>query len=190
MTQLSRILRDLPGEEPMCLSDLSDRMGNHAHAMILVVLAAPELIPLTPSIAPLLAIPMLLTAVHMGLHGERRALPQWLGRRKVPAAMIRVLRDRVAGWIGRLEGVTRRRWPALADRARLVGWVTAGVALVLLVPLPFVNTPPAVCVILMALGLMLRDGLLVALGLGLTVIVGAVFALLAVMGWDWLTSLI
>jgi hypothetical protein len=55
-------------------------------------------------------------------------------------------------------------------------------SLLLLLPLPLVNTPPAVCLLLLAWGLMRRDGVFVLAGL-----VGTV-ALLAVVGWAAVAS--
>jgi hypothetical protein len=77
--------------------------------------------------------------------------------------------------------MSRPRWAAFAGQERLIGLVCAYLSLILLLPLPFVNAPPAICLALIALGLIQRDGVLIALGLAGTVM--TTFALVAAVVW-------
>jgi hypothetical protein len=79
----------------------------------------------------------------------------------------------------RLEGVVRPRLTFLhagPGMARLVGLgvALAGLGLMLPLPIPFSNALPAWAVVLLALGLMERDGLFLLLG-HLTVLAGWLF---------------
>ena len=56
----------------------------------------------------------------------------------------------------------------------LCGIVVTGLAIVLLVPLPFSNFPPSVTLICLSLGLMQRDGALILVGLLLTIVALAI----------------
>lgn len=188
-TDLPEILRDLPEEKAVRIGDVAGQMGGHGHALVILLLSIPEIIPFVPSVAVVLGIPILLLSIDMALHGEARRLPDWLSRRTIPQSIISILRDRGAPFLDRIGWLIRPRWEGLARRTRLVGAFCVAMSLILLVPIPFLNTPPALCLILMTLGLILRDGMLVMLGLALTLVVGAGMAMIASTGLGWLSDL-
>ena len=53
----------------------------------------------------------------------------------------------------------------MAGRERLVGLVCLLLSLILLLPIPFFNTPPAIAMALLSWGLIRRDGAFVLVGL-------------------------
>jgi hypothetical protein len=69
---------------------------------------------------------------------------------------------------------------------RVIGLVCLYLAILLLLPIPFVNFPPALCLVLIALGMVQRDGLLAAIGLGAT----AVMTLSLGFAAQWLANLL
>ena len=79
-----------------------------------------------------------------------------------------------------VEKVSRPRWSELARRERLAGAACLYLAVVLLLPLPFVNLVPAVCLALIALGVVQRDGIATALGIAGTTGLTAALAYLTV----------
>ena len=79
-------------------------------------------------------------------------------------------------WIERLS---RPRWTWLAQRERPIGFVCFVLSLVLFLPIPFLNAAPAIALVLIALGMIQRDGIVVALGLFAAFLVAAIFAGLA-----------
>ena len=78
----------------------------------------------------------------------------------------------------------RPGWFTTPAGDKLVGWLTAYVALMLILPGPGTNGPPAFGNIVMALGLVEADNRTLAWGVGLTV-AGCAFAtaVLVVLGW-------
>lgn len=156
---LAQALASLPQGTPVSFAELSAKLGSRSHGAALLLLAIPDAVPLPiPSLSAVLGVPMLVVALHLAVYGEGAPLPGWLGRRQVPAAVIGLLRDRLAGVLARAERMSVRRWQWLAGRERLIGAVAALLALLLLLPLPFFNTPPAICLALLAWGLIRRDG--------------------------------
>ncbi|MFO1062049.1 MAG: exopolysaccharide biosynthesis protein [Dongiaceae bacterium] len=80
---------------------------------------------------------------------------------------------RGAPWVGHAEAVLReQRMSALTGRrARiLLALPVLAVALVITLPIPFGNAVPAVALIVIALGLMARDGVAILCGLGISVV--------------------
>ena len=158
------------------LGTLMGAFGGRVHAMALFILVLPETIPLPlPSIAAILGIPLLLIAAHLVLYGEGGTLPARVRGVTVPISTIRVVLRYLGPVLSVFERVSRPRWGDLARQERLAGVACLYLALVLVLPIPFVNLIPAVCLALIAFGVAHRDGLYVALGLALTA--GATIAL-------------
>ncbi len=64
-----------------------------------------------------------------------------------------------------IEGVSRPRWLWLARRERLIGVVCLYLSLVLILPIPLLNSPPAACIAVVALGMIQRDGVFIVAGI-------------------------
>jgi hypothetical protein len=156
---LSGVLADLAREDVTRLSDLVGMMGSRAHGTALLLLALPEAIPLpVPSVSSVLGVPLIVVAAHLILFGEGSELPRRVGEWRVPARLMRLLSHRIAPILARAERVSHPRWERVAGRERLIGVLCLYLSLVLLLPLPLVNTPPALCIVLLAWGMIQRDG--------------------------------
>lgn len=183
---LADALRAMP-DEAMTLGQLLARLGSRAHGLALVVLALPDIIPLpVPSVSAIVGVPLVIVSAHLLVYGESGRLPLWLDRRRVPQAVVRLLKSRGAGALSLGERLARPRWPAIARRERAVGAASLVLALLLLLPLPLFNAPPAFCLVLLGWGLVRRDGALVLAGLAATLVVLAVVGLTALGALDLL----
>jgi hypothetical protein len=144
-------------------------LGGRVHAMALFILVLPETIPLpVPSIGAILGVPLLVIAAHLIVYGEGGVLPAGVRDTAVPVSTIRIVLRYLRPVLGAFERVSRPRWRDLAGQERLAGVACLYLALVLVLPIPFVNLIPAVCLALIAFGVAQRDGLYVAIGLAAT----------------------
>jgi hypothetical protein len=76
--------------------------------------------------------------------------------------------------------------PLTSHGARgLLAATVAAMAVVLVLPIPFGNLPPAVALILIGLGLVFRDGVAVMLGLLTAATTVAVLTTVSVLAADW-----
>jgi hypothetical protein len=182
---LERLLRAHPTGEPWTLGDRVAVLGDRAFGVLLLMFALPNLLPVPlPGMSAVLGLPLVLLAAQMLIGLSRPRLPARLARwcpeprhaDHVVAGARRLL--------SRLERFVRPRWPFLADDRRvrhLLGAVCLALALVLALPIPLGNLLPALALSLIALGLLERDGLVVAVGValgavGLLVVVASVLA--------------
>jgi hypothetical protein len=122
-------------------------------------------------------------------------LPRFVGQRRLPPERMGPLLASAARLARRLEGLVRPRLaflhagPGMARLAGL-GVALAGLGLMLPLPIPFSNALPAWAVVLLAMGLMERDGLFVLLG-HLTVLAGWLFiGLTSILGLKGLDNLL
>ncbi len=158
------------------LRDLVALLGEQGLLVFCGVLAAPFLLPLTvPGMSTVLGLPMLLIGFAVML-SRVPWLPERLLNRSLPAATVRSVLGKVRDWAERFEHLVRPRWLGLTGgRAvnALNGALILLAVLLLMAPLPlipFVNSLPALAVILLCFGMAERDGGVIVLGYVVTLI--------------------
>jgi hypothetical protein len=164
----STILRSLASspETAVPVRAVMAAMGSRAHGIALILFALPEALPLPlPSLSSVLGIPLVIVAAHLVLAGEDSGLPERVLSAKIPTRLLQVSARYLAPVLEFLELLTAPRLSEMLRYERLLGLVCLFLAVVLLLPLPFVNLPPALCLIGLALGMVQRDGVLVVLSL-------------------------
>jgi len=152
------------------LRELLAHVGEQGMLVFCAILAAPFLLPVSlPFMSTVLGPPMFL----IGIAVTANTVP-WLPERfldhALPSATVQHVLERLANWSERVEHLIKPRWLGLTGSAAIN--VLNGVCLVLSVillmaPLPFVplaNTLPGVAIMLLALGMAERDGVVIAFG--------------------------
>ncbi|WP_299364550.1 exopolysaccharide biosynthesis protein [uncultured Paracoccus sp.] len=183
---LTQVLSDLPRGQATTLGRLLAATGCRTHGVAILLLSIPEALPLpVPSAGAILGGPLILISAHLAVFGETESLPVRLRDRVLPGWLTDWLRDRVAPVLARAERLSRPRWSGLVRRERLLGIVCLYLASLLLLPLPFFNTPPALCLVLLAWGLVQRDGWSIGAGLAGTVALTVALVSLA----DWVRTM-
>mgnify|MGYP001793165079 CR=1 FL=1 len=142
------------------------QLHERAFGLFLLFLALPSCIPFLYGIPQVVALPMMFVAVQILLGRRVPWLPEKLSARLVTAESLSQLAGRAGPWLRRIEAISRPRFTALtrAPADRLVGLALVLFSASILVPLPGTNTVPGFAVVIVAMGLLERDGLLVVLG--------------------------
>lgn len=176
---LSDLIHALPEGRDVSLEEVLETFGSRAHGTALLLLGLPDSIPLpVPSVGLILGLPLALISLHLAVFGDEGRLPARVCRWRLPARVVVLMKTHVTPWLAKVEGVTATRWHALAERRRLVGLVCLVLSIVLVLPIPFMNTPPSLCLVLLAWGIVQRDGVFVMAGLAATVALAVAFAAL------------
>jgi hypothetical protein len=164
-------------DERIRLRQLLNTLGDRGMASALLLLSAPQLLPMPLGVSNALAIPILLVALQMAAGRTVLWLPDWLLDRPVDRSKLLAACKRVVPVLRRVESVIRPRWRHIWQPPgdRLVGMWCVVVALVSLAPLPLTGWLPATAMIVVALGMLERDGLIVIAGLSLGAFAVAVF---------------
>lgn len=167
--------------ERVSLGQLLDGFGRRGHGALLVVLGAPNLIPLPlPGLSLISGLPLLILSFQVCLGRPAPWLPNWLRTRTLDVAAYQRVTSVVSRRLEGIEWLVRPRltslttgWGRLA--LGLLGFV---LALMLCLPLPLGNALPGLALALIGLALLERDGVtaLVAAGVGLA---GMAFVTLA-----------
>ncbi len=187
---LESAIAALPLEGPISLRQLLAQIGEQGLLLFTVVLCVPFLFPVgPPGISTAFGLVILLIGV--GVARNRVPwLPNRLLDRPLAAASVRPVLVKGRQVCLRLERIVRPRWLRLTtgSTVNLVhGSALVFAALILMAPLPFIplsNTLPGTSIMLLALGLAERDGVLGMCGYAL-LLLSAVYVggLLSGMVW-------
>jgi hypothetical protein len=148
-------------------------MGVSGLATTTLLLTLLSLIPLPGPFGILFGSLLALIALQFMAGSRRLHLPSSVRRWTLPATTFPLLLSHGIPLIKRMEGwaAPRRMLPLSGRRARvLLGLPLLTMATVLALPIPLGNLMPAASLIAISLGLIARDGVLVLLGLGTSVV--------------------
>ncbi len=184
-----RQLGDGPAEEPVTVGQMVAQLDARAQSLVLLLLAAPNLTPgpSMPGFSTIFGVPLCIVAFEMMLGRPHLRLPRFLARRVYTRGRVAAFVARLMPLLRRFEAVLRPRLPELAGSRRLVGTACFVLGLLLLFPIPVFSLLPAFVIVIIALGRLAQDGLVIAVGLALTVLTLVAFGGVVWLGIEALT---
>lgn len=162
-------LRQRVAERPVTIRELLYVLKGRAYMLLVILLTLPFLLPLPlPGLSTPFGLAIILICLRLAL-GQRPWLPKGIQRRQLPAGFIPRLLDLATKIIGWLERVLRPRWLVLTEHALIrqlhaIMMVAAAGILLLPLPIPFSNGLPGWSILLLACGLLERDGRAIVFG--------------------------
>jgi hypothetical protein len=178
---MSAILRALPGRvtgDRISFGDLVDAFEHRAYGPLIVVFAAPNMLPVAlPGISAVLGAPLILLTAQLMIGRSRPWLPGFLRERSLARSTFEGLVARIVPRLERIEQWVSPRLLAVTGMLgkRLIGALGLVLALIIMLPVPFGNAVPGLALVVMSVGLLGRDGLAVLAG-GLIGMAGLVIA--------------
>lgn len=151
------------GAGPVTLREVIQMLGGRAYLLLVLLLSLPFLTPLPlPGLSTPFGLAIALVALRLSL-GQRPWLSEGLLRKELPAGFIGKVFHVAARILRFLEKFLRPRLTFLTDTPLLrqlhaLLMFVAAVALLLPLPIPFTNSFPAWSILLVAAGLLERDG--------------------------------
>ncbi len=166
------------GDEAVTLGWILEQLHERAFGLFLLILALPCCIPFLYGIPQIVSLPLMFVSAQILIGRRVPWLPVRLSNRAIAGADLHRLAAGAGPWLRRIEAISRPRFSFLtrAPWERILGAALVLFSASILVPLPGTNTVPGVAVVLAAMGLLQRDGLLVVLG--------------AVLGTAWIATLV
>lgn len=180
----SRLLGDFAAQwqaDRVRLGDVVDVLDDRAYGILLLVLAFPNIIPNPiPGLSGMLGVPLIFVAAQLMLGRAQPWFPAVLAERSMPTATFRTMVEKILPWLRKLERLLhpRFRWACRPPSEQVLAAFCLVLGVVLALPLPLGNTPPALAISLVALGLIEHDGL--AIGTGVLVGIAALVIVWAV----------
>lgn len=177
-----------PADERATLGELVGKLDERGHALVLLLLAAPNLTPgpSMPGFSTIFGVPLCIVAFDMILGRRTLHLPRFLARISIPRRRIANFVVKLEPLLRRIERVLKPRRPPLDGPAvsRGLGVACLLLAVLLTLPIPVFSLLPALALVIVALGLLARDGLAVLCGLGLGLTACGILAGLAIAARD------
>ena len=174
----SELLQWLAGvaERDIAVEQIITSIGNRAFGAGILLFAIPVLLPLPAGLSQLMGVPLILFATQLMLGRELLWLPAFLSERRIPLNRIRPGLLRIANILSWAENYLQARNPLFCTRwaNRLTGAACLVLSLILLVPIPFSSLIPAFALTVFSLGLIYRDGVMIAFGWLFTILASLV----------------
>ncbi|MBE3574220.1 MAG: exopolysaccharide biosynthesis protein [Firmicutes bacterium] len=168
------------------VGEIVDLSNQHGFGLIFIVLALPTLVPVLP---PGTAVLVGLLFVFLGLQRCLGLRHPWLPARVrgvvISPKVAKFIVNRALPVLDQIESRSRKRWKIGSSEpvSRLAAVAVALLGLVMVAPLPFMNTLPAMMVLAIGVGFLKGDGLFLLLGtIGTAVLVVALVALFTAAG--------
>ncbi len=164
------VSRRLP-PEGVTLADILDLVGRDSLLLLCIFLTLIFMVPVSiPGVSTVFGAGILLIGISR-LFNRNLWLPKRVQRRVVSTEKLRAALERALKWLRRLERISRPhrlRWLTARGPMAIFNNLSLILGAVLLMApfglIPFSNTLPALAILLLALGLMQRDGVCILLG--------------------------
>jgi hypothetical protein len=116
--------------------------------------------------------------------------PNVIQQRQIRVTSLQKWGMTISRWVERLETLVVPRWPLLSNRLarRLIGLVILFLGIVVTIPFPFSNFPPALATMCFALGLLERDGLMILIATALSAIAFTIGFAVFYIVMNWVTQ--
>ena len=191
--ELSQVLQSLADKagDKVSVSEICAALGDRSFGAFLLVFCLPNLVPLPPGSSAILGIPLIIIAFQIMTGYSKVWLPEKLANYSLSRESFQNMVAKINPHLKKGEAVVKPRlWPVnqfICDK--LFGFFTLVLAIVVTIPIPMGNWPPAFAIAFLAAAYTKRDGLLLGIGavLGLaslilagSVVVGAIYLFLQI----------
>lgn len=184
--RLSDILKRLgQNHNPnLTLGDIVRELGERGFGALILLLAAPNLIPLPPGSSFVFGVPLVFITAQLMIKQDKVWLPRRLVGMKVGGGRLPYLLDRLVPYVVKVEKLLKPRGTLLTSSygERLAGLAGLLCAIVLLLPIPGANMAPAFALCCFALGLIEQDEVAMAGGWLGTIATAVILILLYIFG--------
>lgn len=168
-------LQETASQERTSVDDVLTAFGRRAYGPILFVIGVVSMSPVgaIPGASILLGSLVGILMVQYIVRNSSPWIPRWIKKKSVAGEKARAAIDKSKPYFEHVERVVRPRWPMLTNApwTHIVGLTCVALALTMypLALVPWGVMPPSLAIAVLGLGLMSTDGLLIAIGLAVSV---------------------
>lgn len=166
--RFSEVLEDLASRPSQSISvaDVLNAFGDKAFGALMLMFAAPNILPLPPGTSAVLGAPLLFVTAQLMMGRPSLWMPKVICERGIPRDGFSTLTSKLTPLLQRSERYLKPRLTGLLNPAaeRIVGALCLLLAIILFLPIPFGNIPPALAISAFALAILERDGVAALLG--------------------------
>jgi hypothetical protein len=167
---ISEVLIDLKEtlpEEKVCTFDILEALHERGFGFLLFIFALPAAIPLPAlGINTLIALPLFFLTTQQMLGRHSVWIPEKIKYKSISKSFFEKVVAKALPYLEKIEYLLKPRLGFITGGvfSNLIGLVGLILTISITIPLPLTNTVPAMGIALMALGVIMRDGLAVIVG--------------------------
>lgn len=168
--KVSKTLRDFVNghvERDVTIGEMVHYFGDRAFGFLLMVFALICIIPLPiPGIHMFLAIPLFYLSIQQMIGRHQIWFPDKVNNYVIPKRALHDVGLKTVPWIERIEAISKQRLSFMARGVpfQIFGAIAFYITAFLSIPLPLTNLVPAIGIVFMAIGLLVRDGVFLIIG--------------------------
>ncbi len=156
-------------KEVLTVGEIKHALRERGFGILLALAAVPIClpIPVPPGYTTVFSIPLFIFSIQMILGRREPWLPAWIESKSVKRTMLEKIIAKADPWLKRIENRMQPRMTYISVHTweRVIGFFSFVFALAIALPLPLTNFPPGCGILIMALGLLNRDGLTILIGM-------------------------
>ncbi len=185
--------------ERVTIAEILDALDNRAFGLATLLFAIPSVIPMPPGVPTVVGIALLIVSLQMVIGRQELWLPKILSKQGFSRKSLVSGFEKIKPQLEFIEKFAKPRLLVLTGKAAtvVIGVIILIMAIILILPLPpGGNFPPALACAVLGMGLVERDGIIVLIGMVVTVAasVAAYFLLILLIGalpgiTDWFSSM-
>ena len=147
------------------IGDLLEALKRRALGALMFIFAAVTALPMPPGVSTVVGAPLVFLTAQLML-GMNAWLPRFITDRSLSRIDFSKVVAKASPWLARAESIMKPRYAFLAKRPAVyfVGFVAFVMAIILLGPVFLGNMAPSIVICIIALGLIERDGVWIAIG--------------------------
>lgn len=171
---LDLIATTLDGADSVDLKTVVEAFGNRAFGPIMVLCGLCMMTPLgaIPGIPPAFGVIVIVFALQLLFRRRSPWMPEFLRKVKIPADKLSKVQAKVRPFLAKIDGIIspRLQWAVTGPMQIVVSLIAIILSLSFFVlgMIPFGVVAPAAIVLLLGLGITARDGILILVGLSLS----------------------
>jgi hypothetical protein len=187
---LGDLIERCDGNE-ITVGDLTAGLKNRVFGFVMMLFALPCVAPVPPGIPFLCGLVLLTCGAHLMIGREALWLPDTVAKRTIGRSALEQIVSKTVPIARRLEKVCRPRWVWLTSRLGrfFLGCLVVALSVLLILPIPFLgNVPPGIAIAILALGFIERDGLVIVIGVVVSlvaIIISSAMAWAAIRALTW-----
>ncbi len=153
------------------IADLRDAIEGRSYSILMFILALPCIIPIpTPGLSAVLSAPLIIMTFQWMIGLKKPWFPGFISERKFKCEQMKRAIDRISPYLKKLESILKPRFQFLVNfpADRILSIICFALSLMIMLPIPFGNALPAFAICCISIGMLMRDGIMILVGLTVT----------------------
>ena len=176
---LQELVEQKKDTQTISLGDINAHLSERGFAILMILFAFPMAIPLPypPGFTTVFGLPLLIFSVQMILGMEKPLLPNWIAQKTIKTSHLVFAVEKGAKYFLRAENFLKPRLTYFSSIAgeKIIGIISLLCAITITLPIWGGNAIPSAGILIMAFGLLGKDGAVIIAGI-ITSIIGLIVA--------------